>query len=209
MHKIAVCVSGTGSNLQAIIDAIQVKELDCEIGLVVSNKLNVQGITRAQKVGIPTMTQTLASYKKQGKSRIEYDLDLAKAIKTHFDNKAPSLIVLAGFMHILSAEFLNEFPENSVINIHPALPGCFDGAKAIERAFADFQAKKIEFTGVMVHRCIPEVDRGTVIVKEVCPIKETDKLGDLEERIHEIEHRLIVQGVDLALMLMDGEQVTS
>ena len=75
--------------------------------------------------------------------------------------------------------------------------------------FADFQAKKIEFTGVMVHRCIPEVDRGTVIVKEVCPIKETDKLGDLEERIHEIEHRLIVQGVDLALMLMDCEQVTS
>ena len=205
MHKICVCISGTGSNLQALIDAVKSKELECEIGLVVSNRLNVQGISRAEQASIPTHIQTLASYKKQGKTRIEFDLDLAHAIKKKFNGQSPSLIVLAGFMHILSKDFLDQFPPNSVINLHPALPGCYDGAKAIERAYQDFKDKKVNFTGVMIHRCIPEVDRGTVIVKEVCPIKEGDSLSDLEARIHEIEHRLIVQGVELALMLIDSE----
>ena len=204
MHKIAVCISGSGTNLQALIDAINKKELECEISIVVSNKPLAFGLTRAKNEGIPTYCQTLLDYKKQNKTRVEYDIDLAKKIK-EFN---PSLVVLAGFMHILSQEFLNEFPD-SVINLHPALPGCYDGAKAIERAFEDHKSKKLEFTGVMIHKCIPEVDKGQVIVKEVCPILESDSLSDLENRMHEIEHRLIVQGVELALMLKDGEQAVN
>jgi phosphoribosylglycinamide formyltransferase len=204
VHRIAVCISGTGSNLQALIDAIESKELDCEIGLVVSNKPEVQGLQRAEKHRIPTLVKTLASYKKAGKTRLEYDIDLADEILKHFSG-APSLIVLAGFMHILSAEFLEKFPKDSVINLHPALPGCFDGARAIPRALEAFQKGDTDHTGVMIHRCIPEVDRGNVIVMEKCPITKTDTLEDLEQRIHEIEHRLIVQGTGMALMLLDQE----
>lgn len=141
----------------------------------------------------------MKSYKDVGKSRTEFDVDLAKDIISAIG--VPDLIVLAGFMHILSPEFLNAFPKDRIINLHPALPGKFDGARAIERAFEAFQKGEIKETGVMIHKCIPKVDGGEVIVQESCPIMETDSLADLENRIHSIEHKLIVQGTDLALML--------
>jgi phosphoribosylglycinamide formyltransferase len=200
--RICVFISGSGTNFQALIDATKSGNLNCEIGLLVSNKQDAYGIKRAEENGIPVLVQTLKQYKEKGKTRLEFDLDLAEKVLKHF-NGAPDLIVLAGFMHILSADFLNKFPVDSVINLHPALPGAFDGARAIPRAFEAFQKGDIEHTGVMIHRCIPEVDRGAVIVKEVCPILKTDTLESLEERIHSIEHKLIVQGTDLALMLQD------
>ncbi|KAJ3309693.1 hypothetical protein HDV04_005810 [Boothiomyces sp. JEL0838] len=198
--KIVVFVSGSGTNLQALIDATKSGDLECEIALVVSNKPSAYGLKRAEQNNIPTLVKTLKQYKDQGKTRLDYDIDLATEVIEKLEC-TPSLIVLAGFMHILSADFLQLFPKDSVINLHPALPGAFDGAKAIERAFEAFQKGEIEHTGVMVHRCIPEVDRGTVIVKQICPIEKTDTLNDLEERIHKIEHELIVQGTGLALMM--------
>lgn len=201
MHKIAVLISGSGTNLQALIDATASKELKCEIKLVLSNKPNVQGLARAKLNSIKTETLTLQSYKKQNKTRVEYDKDLAKLICSNFDDK-PDLIVLAGFMHILSKDFIEHFKQGSIINLHPALPGMFDGANAITRAFEAFQKGGINQTGVMIHKCIPEVDRGEVIIQEVVPILSNDTLESLEARIHVVEHKLIVQGTALALMLL-------
>jgi folate-dependent phosphoribosylglycinamide formyltransferase PurN len=114
MKSITVLISGGGSNLQAIIDAIQTQSLTgCEIRLVLSNRKLAHGLVRAKSASIPTIIHSLAK-----KDRAQYDLDLAKIV---MDSK-PDLIVLAGFMHILSKEFLEmiDFP---IINLHPALPG--------------------------------------------------------------------------------------
>jgi formyltetrahydrofolate-dependent phosphoribosylglycinamide formyltransferase len=121
--RIVVLVSGNGSNLQAIIDAINSKTLNGEIALVVSNKKSAYGLTRATQAKIPTLTFPLKPYKDLGKTRIEYDIDLAKKIKEY----NPNLIVMAGWMHILSEEFLNLFEAINIINLHPALPNQFDG----------------------------------------------------------------------------------
>ncbi|CAG8467110.1 8976_t:CDS:1 [Ambispora gerdemannii] len=186
--SIVVLISGNGTNLQALIDATKTSTLNATITLVVSNKTSAFGLTRAIKAGIPTLVLTLKEYIDIGKSRVDYDIALAKKIK----EQNPDLIVLAGWMHILSKEFINYFP-NNIINIHPALPGQFDGAHAIERAFEAFQRGEITETGVMVHKVIPEVDKGEPLLIEHVPILKSDTLEDLETRIHSVEHRLIVQ----------------
>lgn len=210
--RIVVLISGNGSNLQAIIDAVQSGSLEAEIALVVSNRKNAYGLTRAANAGIPTITLTLKEIKDAGKTRLHFDLEVARKIKEHLaalpkegsgssecEIDVPDLIVLAGWMHILSPEFLQQFPPGQIINLHPALPGAFDGAHAIERAFEAFQAGKVEKTGVMVHRVIPEVDRGEVVLQEEVPILPADTIGTLEERIHSVEHRLIVEGTKAML----------
>ncbi|CAG8516743.1 10914_t:CDS:2 [Funneliformis caledonium] len=187
--RIVVLISGNGSNLQAIIDAINSKTLEGQIVLVVSNKKSAFGLTRATQAGLPTLTFPLKQYKDLGKTRIEYDLDLAKKIKEY----NPNLIILAGWMHILSEEFLKCF-DDIIINLHPALPNQFDGTNSIERAYEAFKKGDITKTGVMVHKVIPDVDKGEPLLIEEVPILETDSLDDLETRIHNVEHRLIVQG---------------
>lgn len=191
--KIVVLISGNGSNLQAIMDAIEAKKINnAEIALVVSNKESAYGLERARKKGIPTLIKLLKPYKDSGRTRIDYDIDLADEIVGRVGQQ-PDLQVLAGFMHILSKEYLQKFTAN-VINLHPALPGCFDGAQAIERAFDAFTRGLISETGVMVHKVIPQVDRGEPIVQRHVPIYESDTLADLESRIHAVEHELLVEG---------------
>lgn len=181
--KIVVLISGSGSNLQALIDA------GLPIALVVSNKKDAYGLVRAANANIPTLVFTLKPYKDAGKSRAEYDVDLAKEIKKLVPY--PDVVVLAGFMHILSESFINEF--STIINLHPALPGQFDGAHAIERAFNAFKEGKITHSGVMVHRVIPEVDRGQPLLSKEVPFLENDTLETFEARLHATEHELIVQ----------------
>ncbi|KAJ3145239.1 hypothetical protein HDU89_007461 [Geranomyces variabilis] len=215
--RIVVLISGSGTNLQAIIDAIAAHTLHARIALVVSNRKNAYGLVRAQTAHIPTCTVSLPQFKAANRTRVDFDLDVAQKIKQHLrdeavgnvatptasasagDDKEDILIVLAGWMHILSSEFITQFPAGRIINLHPALPGAFDGARAIERAFEAAQAKKITHTGVMVHRVIPEVDAGEVVVQEAVPIRDGDTLQALEERIHAVEHRLIVEGVRVML----------
>ena len=196
--RIAVFVSGNGSNLQALIDATATGALDAKIELVVSNSSKAYGLARAQKADIPTLTLTLKSYKDIGKSRTDYDIDLASKIKDLF-NGSPDVIVLAGFMHILSPEFLNFFP-GIVINLHPALPGAFDGINAISRAYESFNMGAIESTGVMVHKVIPQVDKGESILVRTVNIYHSDSLSDLQERIHAVEHEVIVEATKKFLM---------
>jgi len=111
---------------------------------------------------------------------------------------APDLVVLAGWMLILGEGFLDRFP-NRVVNLHPAMPGAFPGTNAIERAYEAFQRGEIKRTGVMIHRVISEVDAGPVVTMEPVPIFPEDSVEDLEERVHLVEHNLIVAAVDLLL----------
>lgn len=160
---------------------------------MLSNRKNAYGLVRAQEHGIRTEVFSLLTYQKgnPGKTREDYDGLLAGKVLS----SRPSLVVLAGFMHILSETFLEPFVQAGVkiINLHPALPGAFDGANAIQRAHQAYQDGKIERTGVMVHEVVKEVDRGQpILVKEVECVKG-ESLQDLEERIHRVEHSLIVE----------------
>ena len=190
MTRLVVCVSGNGSNLQALMDAIQAGELNAEIVLVVSNRKAAYGLVRAEQAGIPTLYFPLKPYRDAGKSREAYDADLAKQVAAC----RPDLIVLAGWMHIFSPAFLDRFPKQ-VINLHPALPGQFDGTQAIERAFEAFQHGEIDHTGVMVHWVVPEVDAGPPIATVEVPIRRVDTLDDLEARVHVTEHQLLITAI--------------
>lgn len=190
MKRLAVLISGSGTNLQALIDAIAAGELEAKIVAVVSNRRDAYGLARAEQAHLPTLYFPLKSYLEAGHSREAYDADLAKMILAY----QPDLIVLAGWMHVLSPAFLDCFP-GCVLNLHPALPGQFAGTHAIERAYEAFQRGEIEQTGVMVHWVIPEIDAGPVIVAAPVPIYPTDTLADLENRIHATEHRLLIEAV--------------
>jgi phosphoribosylglycinamide formyltransferase 1 len=185
MTKLVVLISGNGSNLQAIIDACANGDLKVQVAAVISNKENVFGLERARKNNIPAVVKTI----KPNQTRAEYDLELAELVKS----LQPDWIVLAGWMRILTNNFLCQFP-NRVINLHPALPGMFAGTNAIERAFADFQQNKIDHTGVMVHLVPDEgIDCGPVLVQEKVPIYAQDTLEILTERVHQVEHRLLIE----------------
>ncbi|ELU42474.1 formyl transferase domain-containing protein [Rhizoctonia solani AG-1 IA] len=123
-------------------------------------------------------------------TREDYDAAVAERILKEVPDV--DLVVLAGWMHILSEKFL-DLMKMPVINLHPALPGAFDGAHAIERAYTAFQKGEVGHTGVMVHRVVKEVDRGEPILTRVVEIKKEDSLAELETRIHEVEHDLIVE----------------
>jgi len=190
--RIAVLISGFGSNLQAIIDACSAGELPgVEVAVIVSNQRDAHGIDRAINHGIPVVTFPYAPYRHAGRPREEYDAALAAIVNSF----GVQYVVLAGWMHILRRSFLREFPSR-VVNLHPALPGTFPGTHAIERAFAAYQRGEIEHTGVMVHLVPDEaVDAGPVLAKRIVSIKPDDTLDKLETRIHGVEHKLLVQAL--------------
>lgn len=188
--RIVVLISGSGTNLQALIDAAGSGELPAEIVLVVCNRKKAYGLQRAERAGIERLYFPLRPYREAGQSRETYDADLAEQIAAY----EPDLIVLAGWMHVFSAAFLKRF-RGKVLNLHPALPGQFAGTHAIERAYAAFQRGEISYSGCMVHLAIPEVDAGKVVAQRVVPINEGDSLEAFESRMHAAEHELIVQAV--------------
>ena len=182
--RLVVLISGNGSNLQAIFDACESGELDAKVISVFSNKADAYGLTRTKNAGV----EAIYFPKQQNESREEYDTRLAVYVSTYL----PDYIILAGWMRILSSSFLSYFP-NRVINLHPALPGMFPGTHAIERAFTAYQCGEILQTGVMVHLVPDEgVDNGPVLAAETVPIEPTDTLETLEARVHETEHKLLV-----------------
>lgn len=209
--QILVLISGTGTNLQALIDATTSSppRIQAKISHVIANlgQKAKPGLERARKVGIPTTVKTLKSYKDQVPTRYpdqtiareSYDADLAQFIL--HDIQRPNLIVCAGWMHILAPAFLAPVKAAGIpiINLHPALPGAFNGAHAIERAWNAFREGKIEKTGVMIHYVIEEVDEGQPIVVKEIDIQPNESLESLESRIHEIEHEAIVEGTNIAL----------
>jgi formyltetrahydrofolate-dependent phosphoribosylglycinamide formyltransferase len=188
--RIVVFISGNGSNLQAILDACASGRIAAAVVGVVSNRRKAFGLVRAERAEIETLYFPLAPFKKRGATRAAYDTALAEAIAPF---KA-DLIVLAGWMHILSPAFLEKVP-CPVLNLHPALPGAFPGTRAIERALDAARTGEIEHTGVMVHHVVPEIDAGPVVATQIVPILPTDSLEDLSHRIHATEHELLVRAV--------------
>ncbi|KAI9789650.1 MAG: hypothetical protein M1835_001506 [Candelina submexicana] len=208
--RITVLISGNGTNLQALIDASRSGTLlNTEIVRVISNRRNAFGLTRAENATIKTTYHNLLKYKKDFPDKVEdgtfndarraYDEDLAAKV---LEDK-PDLVVCAGWMHILAPEFLDPMKAANVpvINLHPALPGRYSGANAIQRAYADFQAGKLakNMTGIMIHYVITEVDMGEPIVVKEVQIEECESLEDLETRIHQLEWKAIVEGARTAI----------
>jgi formyltetrahydrofolate-dependent phosphoribosylglycinamide formyltransferase len=186
-NRVVVLISGSGTNLQAILDAIGAQTLDAEIALVVSNRKAAYGLVRAEEAGVPTLYFPLKPY---GEDRAAYDRDLAERIAAY----DPRLVVLAGWMHILSPAFLDRFP-NRVINLHPALPGQFPGTHGIERTFEALQNGDISQGGCMVHYVVPEVDAGAVIGTVTLALQPDETLESYEARVHDAEHTLLVESI--------------
>jgi formyltetrahydrofolate-dependent phosphoribosylglycinamide formyltransferase len=188
--RLVVLISGSGTNLQAILDAVTANVLPAQVVLVVSNRKDAYGLVRARDAGVPTLYFPFKPYKDAGRSRAAYDADLAERAGAC----NPDLIVLAGWMHVLSPAFLGRFPKK-VINLHPALPGTFPGTEAIHRAFDAYQRGEISHSGCMMHYVIPEVDAGAVITQTVVPFEPGDTAEAYEQRMHAAEHRIIVEAI--------------
>jgi formyltetrahydrofolate-dependent phosphoribosylglycinamide formyltransferase len=181
---LVVLISGHGSNLQAILDACASGELPATVAAVISDKPEAYGLERARRANVPA----IARPKLKAHDRRDYDSELADLVASF----QPDWIVLAGWMRLLTSAFLDRFP-NRVVNLHPALPGAFPGARAIERAFDAYRRGQIQHTGVMVHLVPDEgVDSGPVLAQEAIPIYPDDTLETLEARVHSVEHRLLV-----------------
>ena len=197
--RLAVLISGNGSNLQAVIDAVKLRVLPAEIAVVVSNRKDAFGLQRAEQAGIPTLYFPLKPYSDTGRPRSEYDADLAAEVKKY----DPDWVVLAGWMHILSNEFVRHFLYR-IVNLHPALPGQFPGAHAIADALAAYKAGKIKHTGCMVHLVADEgVDNGPILGAADVAIYPTDSEDTLAARMHGVEHTLLVQSL---LRLIEGDE---
>lgn len=201
--RLVVMISGGGTNLQAILDAIAGGELDAEVALVVSNRKAAYGLVRAEQAGIPTLYFPLKPYTDAGRARIDYDRDLAECVRA----TAPDWIVLAGWMHVLSPTFLDCF-YNRVINLHPALPGQFPGTDAIQRTFEAYRRGEVGGGGCMVHYVIPEVDAGAVIGQAEVPLQPGDTLEAFEARLHDAEHDLLVRSLQTLVSASSGQNPT-
>lgn len=195
--RLVVLASGSGSNLQAILDGCAAGTLDAEVVLVVVNRRSARAAERAAAVGVPAEYRPMGPFRDDfpddpRRAREAYDASLAAAIA----DAQPDLIVQAGWMHVFTRAFLDRFPE-MVINLHPALPGTFPGAQAIADAWAAHEADGLDHTGVMVHLVPDEgVDDGPVLAAQRVDILSGDTRESLEERIHAIEHELLVATID-------------
>lgn len=196
--NIAVFVSGNGSNLQALINAQAKGELSSgEIKVVVCDKPGVFALDRAEKAGIKTVVLD----SKEFDSRESFDKKIVNKLKS----EGIELIVLAGFMRLLSGFFIKEY-ENKILNIHPSLLPSFKGVQGIKEAFE----YGVKVTGVTVHFVNEELDAGPVILQEEVDVEEGDSLEMLEKRIHVVEHELYPIAVKMFIdgkLTIDGRKV--
>jgi len=176
--KLAVLISGSGSNLQSIIDNIEKGTLKAAIKIVISNNPQAFGITRAQKHDLPVAVIKHEDFK----TRDNFDTELIRILNTH----EVDLIVLAGFMRILTPDFLKAFP-HKIINIHPALLPSFPGMHGQKKAFE----YGVKFSGCTVHFVDEGIDSGPIIIQSVVPVLEDDTEESLAGRILKEEHRII------------------
>lgn len=176
-NPIVVLISGSGSNLQAIIDQCEAGKIDGQVVAVISNKADAYGLERAKNAGIDAITLSHKGYP----SRSDYDAALQQAI----DKYQPKLVVLAGFMRILTADFVNHFA-GKMLNIHPSLLPKYQGLHTHQRALD----ANDEEHGVSVHFVTEELDGGPVVLQAKVPIFAGDTADDLAARVHEQEHRI-------------------
>ncbi len=198
MKKLGILISGRGSNMLALADAVQSGRIpEAEIALVISNVETADGLIRAQEWGIPTIVLD-----HRDKTREEHDRAMAAELR----NYAVDLICLAGYMRLLSPWFIQEFPQR-ILNIHPSLLPAFTGLNAQKQA-VDYGVK---FSGCTVHFVDEELDHGAIIQQAIVPILPQDDEDSLAARILAEEHRIYAEAVSFVLSgkyKIDGRRIT-
>jgi phosphoribosylglycinamide formyltransferase 1 len=204
VKHLAVLASGSGTNLQALLDAIAAGTLDTGIAVVVSNRGDAGAVCRAQDAGVPTVVLPLVG-RRNPALRSVYDRQLADVVSAF----APDLIVLAGWMLILGEVFLDRFP-GRIVNVHPALLPDDDGSDVVcsrgvipalrgPRVVRDALSQHLPVTGATVHVVTTTVDAGPIILREEVPVHPDDDEASLHARIKGVEHRLLPRAVALTL----------
>ena len=183
---IAVFCSGRGTNLQAILDAVRRRRLRAHVALVVSDNPGAYALARARAAKVPAVVVDPRRFR----SRAQYDRAVARLV----DASGARLIVLAGYMRLLSAPFVRRY-RGRILNIHPALLPSFPGTRAVRDALR--HGAKV--TGVTVHFVDEQIDHGPILLQEPVKIKEGDTERSLHERIHKVEHRLYPKAIQQVL----------
>jgi phosphoribosylglycinamide formyltransferase-1 len=184
--KLGVLISGRGSNLQALIDAIAAGTLDARIAVVISNRAAAAGLERARSAGIETLTISHRDFS----SRDDFDKALAAALR----ERGVDLVCLAGFMRLIGQPMLDAFP-NAILNVHPSLLPAFPGVDAQAQAIAH----GVKVSGVTVHLVTGELDGGPIIIQAAVAVHDDDTPEILSERILAEEHRIYPEAVRLVL----------
>lgn len=186
-RRLVVLASGSGTNLQALLDATAACSINAEIVAVLSNRPEALALERGRNAGVPV----LALPRMHGEDRRAYDRRLVSVVR----DACPDFVVLAGWMLLLSSDFLDHV-ECPVVNLHPALPGELPGVGAIERAYEEARCGQRDSSGVMVHFVPDEgVDDGPVIATVEVPVGAGDTLEDFAARMHAAEHELLVSAL--------------
>jgi len=196
-RRLGVLLSGRGSNLQAIIDAIAERRLDASIAVVISNQKNAGGLERARRVGIETLTLSHRGWP----SRDDYD----RALVSELRSRNVGLVCLAGFMRKVGAPLIDAFP-NAVLNIHPSLLPSFPGLHAQQQALDH----GVKTSGVTVHFVTADLDAGPIIVQRTVPVRDDDTEETLAARILVEEHHAYPEAIALVLdggWRIDGRRV--
>ncbi|WP_067958443.1 phosphoribosylglycinamide formyltransferase [Nitrosopumilus sp. Nsub] len=189
MLNLGILISGRGSNMESILKSIKTKKIPINPAVVISNKSDAKGLSIAKKMGISV--EVIESKNFKG-SRAEYDKEIMKMLSNYRVTPRNGLVCLAGFMRIISPEFVKKY-KNKIINIHPALLPAFPGLNSQKQAL-DYGAK---YTGCTVHFVDAGMDTGPVIIQSVVEIKEKDTEKSLSKKILKEEHRIYPEAVNL------------
>ena len=196
MKKLGILLSGRGSNFEAIADNVAAGKIPAEIAIVLSNKRNARGLERARERGI-----TAECIPSRGLEREEYDRQVVARLK----EAQADVVCLAGFMRLLSAHFVEQFP-NRILNIHPSLLPSFPGLEAQKQALEH----GVKFSGCTVHFVDERLDAGPILVQAVVPVLDGDTDESLSARILKEEHRIYTEAINLVLsgkFRVDGRRV--
>ena len=184
--NLGVLISGRGSNMQALIDAIAAGEISARIAVVISNRPDAAGLVRAREAGLETLTINHRDFA----SRDEFDRAVAQSLR----ERNVHLVCLAGFMRLIGGPMLEAFP-NAILNIHPSLLPAFPGVDAQAQAIAH----GVKVSGVTVHLVTGELDGGPIVVQRAVPVRDDDTAETLSARILVEEHRAYPEAVKLVL----------
>lgn len=176
--KLGVLVSGSGTNLQAIIDACHQPDYPAKVAVVISSKADAYGLQRAKKADIPHFAIQRSDFTTEE----EFNLAILKKLQEY----QVDLVVLAGYMRLVGKVILDAFPQ-AVINLHPSLLPAFPGANAIQEALN----YGVKITGITIHFADEKYDTGPIIVQEIVPVHQNDTKESLLERVHKVEHRYL------------------
>ncbi len=185
-RRLGILISGRGSNLQSIVDAIGRGELQAEIAVVISNRTEAAGLMRAREAGL----ETVCLLQKDFASRDRYDAAVAQVLEAH----RVDLVCLAGFMRLIGQPLLQAFP-NRILNIHPSLLPAFPGLDAQKQALEH----GVRVAGATVHLVDSELDGGAIVLQAAVPVLDTDTVESLSARILIEEHRLYPRAIALVL----------